>query len=98
VRRNPYPVYARMRTECPVLYLGPPFDGWLVFDYEGVKRALSDHDAFSSQVPAPRHWFIFMYPPAHTKLRALISKAFTPRMIANLESRIRELTKDLLDT
>jgi len=96
VRRNPYPVYARMRAECPVLYLPPPFDGWLVFDYEGVKWALSDHEAFSSQVPAP-HWFIFMDPPAHTKLRALISKAFTPRMIANLESRIRELTKDLLD-
>lgn len=97
VRRNPYALYARMRRECPVLYLPPPFDGWLVFDYEGVKRALSDHEAFSSQVPAPRHWFIFMDPPAHSKLRALISKAFTPRMIASLEPRIRELTTELLD-
>jgi cytochrome P450 len=72
-RRNPYPLYARVRQECPVLYAPPPFDGWLIFDYDGVKRALSDHEAFSSKVPAPKNWFIFLDPPLHTKLRALIS-------------------------
>jgi cytochrome P450 len=96
VRRNPYPVYERLRRECPVLYAPPPFDGWLIFDYDGVKRALNDHEAFSSKVPAPRNWFIFLDPPVHSKLRALISKAFTPRMVANLEPRIRELSRQLL--
>src|SRR5438874_11385080 len=97
MRRNPYPVYDQMRSTSPVLHVPPPFDAWLIFDYEGVKRALNDHEAFSSSVPAPRHWFIFFDPPRHTKQRALISRAFTPRVVANLEPRIRELSRELLD-
>jgi cytochrome P450 len=71
-------------------------DVWLVFDYGGVKRVLSDHDTFSSSVPAPQ-WFIFFDPPRHTRLRALVTRAFTPRSVANLEPRIRELSRGLLD-
>ena len=51
----------------------------------------------SSRVPAPPHWFIFFDPPSHTKQRALISQAFTPRVVANLEPYIRELSGQLLD-
>ena len=54
VRRNPYPVYEQLRRSSPVLRVPPPFDAWMIFDYDGVKQALSDHDAFSSRVPAPR--------------------------------------------
>src|SRR5712692_4628709 len=97
IRRNPYPLYDQLRSASPLLCVPPPFDAWMIFDYEGVKRALNDHDTFSSRVPAPRHWFIFFDPPSHTKLRALISRAFTPRVIANLEPRIRELSRELLD-
>ena len=75
----------------------PPFDAWVILDYDGVKRALSDHETFSSRVPAPRNWFLFSDPPSHTKSRALISRAFTPRSIAGLEPRIRELSRRLLD-
>lgn len=96
VRRNPYPVYDQMRSNSPVLHV-PSLNLWMIFSYEGVKRALNDHEAFSSHVPAPRHWFIFFDPPRHTKLRALISRAFTPRVVANLEPRIRELSRTLLD-
>src|SRR5438093_9838880 len=73
MRRNPYPLYEQMRNASPVHYVPPPFDAWMIFDYQGVKRALNDHDTFSSRVPAPRHWFIFFDPPSHTKRRALIS-------------------------
>jgi cytochrome P450 len=97
MRRNPYPPYDQLRAASPVLHVPPPFDAWLIFDYEGVKRALNDHDTFSSAVPAPRNWFLFFDPPRHTKLRALISRAFTPRVVANLEPRIRELSRQLLD-
>ena len=97
MRRNPYPLYDQMRRQSPVFHVPPPFDAWLIFDYEGVKRALNDHDAFSSRVPAPRHWFIFFDPPQHAKLRGLIARAFTPRMVANLEPRICELSRELLD-
>src|SRR5207244_11353645 len=68
---------------------------WMVFDYEGVKRALADHDTFSSKYGP--EWLIFADPPRHTKLRALISQAVTPRSVANLEPRIRELVRGLLD-
>src|SRR5262249_16036169 len=97
VRRDPYPLYDQMRRTSPVFHVPPPFDAWLVFDYDGVKRSLSDHGAVLSSVPAPRNWFIFFDPPRHTKLRGLISRAFTPRLVANLEPRIRELSRQLLD-
>jgi cytochrome P450 len=96
-RRNPYPLYSRMRRDAPVFRVAPPFDAWLIFDYDGVKRVLSDHDSFSNRVPAPDNWFIFKDPPQHTKLRALISKAFSPQIILTLEGHIRQLSRDLLD-
>jgi cytochrome P450 len=96
LRRDPYAAYGFLRASSPVLRVPPPFNGWMLFDYDAVKWALNDHDTFSSQVPAPK-WFIFFDPPSHTKLRALVSRAFTPRMIANLEPRIRELSRELLD-
>ena len=97
VRRNPYPVYDQMRSRSPLLYIPPPFDGWLIFDYDGAKRVLSDHEWFSSRVPAPKNWFIFFDPPAHSKLRGLISRAFTPKSIAAIEGHIRELSRHLLE-
>jgi cytochrome P450 len=102
MRRNPYPAYEQMRNGSPLFHLAP-FDLWMIFDFEGVKRALVDHDVFSSDLSHapgsgnPGEWFIFFDPPRHTKLRALISKAFTPRVVANLEPRIRELSRQLLD-
>jgi cytochrome P450 len=90
IRRNPYPLYNQLRASSPLLRVPPPFNAWMIFDYEGVRWALNDHATFSSRVPAPK-WFIFFDPPAHTKLRALISQAFTPRMVANLEPGIRKV-------
>jgi cytochrome P450 len=97
MRRNPFPVYDQLRSASPVFHVPPPFDAWLIFDYEGVWRALSDHDAFSSKVPSPPNWFLFMDPPRHTKQRGLIARAFTPRVVANLEPLIRQLARGLLD-
>src|SRR5262249_25357097 len=102
MRRDPYPAYDRMRAGSPVFHVAP-LDLWMIFDFDGVRRALVDHDAFSSdlsRVPGqgnPGQWFIFFDPPRHTKLRALIAKAFTPRVVAGLEPRIRELSRELLD-
>src|SRR5215204_3852147 len=97
IRRNPYPTYAQIRSLSPVFKIPPPFDAWGIFDYDGVKRILSDQENFSSRVPAPRNWFLFFDPPRHTQLRAIISKAFTPRMISTLENFIRTLSHQLLD-
>ncbi|PTL77598.1 cytochrome P450 [Vitiosangium sp. GDMCC 1.1324] len=98
-RRNPYPVYEHMRSSAPV-FQAPGPGMWMLFDYEGVKRALTDHDTFSSSVTPPTgkapDWLVFLDPPRHTKLRAIIMRAFTPRAIAGLEPRIRELSRELL--
>ncbi len=99
-RRNPYPLYERIRSVSTVLK-DPQADFWMVFDYEGVKQSLWDYENFSSRAAPPGggalDWIIFLDPPRHTKLRALIQKAFTPRSIANLEPRIRELSREFLD-
>jgi cytochrome P450 len=99
-RRNPYPAYAQLRGQAPLLH-EPRSDLWLVFDYEGVKRVLTDHEAFSSLVAPPSsqtaQWLIFSDPPRHTKLRALLLRAFTPRAVAGLEPLIRTLSHELLE-
>lgn len=96
MRRNPFPVFDQIRAASPVLHV-PPFNAWLVFDYEGVRRAVTDHETFSSAVKGPGNWFIFADPPRHTRLRALIAKAFTPRSVTGLEPYIRGLARRLLD-
>jgi cytochrome P450 len=94
MRRNPFPVYEKIRSASPLLN-DPQTGLWMVFDYDGVKRVLNDHDSFSSKHGPD--WLIFSDPPRQTKLRALISKAFTPRSIAGLEPRIKDLSGELLD-
>ena len=43
------------------------------------------------------NWIVFKDPPAHTRLRRLISKSFTPRSIAAFEPKIEQIVSDLLD-
>jgi cytochrome P450 len=99
-RRDPYPTYAMLRGASPVLH-EPQSGAWLVLDYDGVKRTLHDQDAFASAVspeggPTSR-WLIFMDPPRHGRLRALVAKAFTPRVVEALEPRVRTLSSELID-
>jgi len=107
LRLNPFPVYAQMREQAPLLYL-PDYDLWLAFRYDDVKLILNDYNLFSSEhgrVQSPRvnadpvtaTSVISQDPPRHTQLRGLISKAFTPRAIAELEPRIQAITHELLD-
>ncbi|HLG95802.1 MAG TPA: cytochrome P450 [Bryobacteraceae bacterium] len=98
-RRNPFPLYDQIRSQWPLLR-NPQSDAWMVFDYAGAKRVLTDHEAFSSSVtPAPviSKWLIFSDQPRHSKLRGLISRAFTPAVVAGLEPRIREISRQLMD-
>jgi len=102
MRRDPYPFYEQMRSRSPVFY-AEALDLWMIFDYDGVKRALSDPATFSSSASPPGssgpppEWFIFFDPPRHTKLRNLVQRAFTPRVVASLEQSIRKLSRELLD-
>src|SRR6188474_2467233 len=84
-----------MREASPV-FREPASGLWLVFRYDDVKRVLTDQQVFSSRA-GPPEWMIFQDPPRHSRLRALVAQAFTPGSIAALESRIRALTRELLD-
>src|SRR5689334_12337840 len=48
-------------------------------------------------VEMQRGWMLFRDPPTHTRLRMLVHKAFTPRMIEQLRGRIQSVTDHLLD-
>ncbi len=102
-----YDWYRQMRETQPVSF-DPNFQAWNLFRYDDVARVLSDHATFSSDmnrfIPAeyrdanPLNSSILrMDPPRHHKLRQLVSQAFTPRMVAQMESRIKEITSGLLD-
>jgi cytochrome P450 len=95
MRRDPYPFYAELRAHSPVFH-DSKSGLWLLFAYEDVKLALTDHESFSSR-HGPATWLLFLDPPRHTQLRALIAQAFTPRSVVNLEPRVRALSAELLD-
>lgn len=96
-RRNPFALYNALRAHGPVLR-DPAMGIWLILDYDNVRRVLHDHDTFSSAVSqgVTSRWMIFSDPPRHGRLRALVSKAFTPRVVADLESGIRQLSRELI--
>lgn len=99
MRLNPYPLYAAMRQNSPVLF-EESFNVWVVFRYDDVKRVLSEPGLFSSRfASAGAMWdsLITTDPPRHTQLRSLIARAFTTRAIADLQPRIEAITAELLD-
>ncbi|MEU1038517.1 cytochrome P450 [Streptomyces sp. NPDC005551] len=82
---------------------------WQVVDHQGVATVLADQATYSSDMSpiAPTQAdfdtfrqgnFVGMDPPEHRKLRALVSQAFTPRVVQGLEPRIEAVCTRLLDT
>ena len=105
---DPYPVYARLRAEAPV-YRNDELDFWALSRYDDVLTGFRDHAAFSNTngvmiersmwTPDASRFisFLAMDPPEHTAMRGLISRAFTPRRVAALEPRIREIASRYID-
>jgi cytochrome P450 len=98
----------RTQRETDPVYFDEQTQMWRLLDYATVDRVLSDPATFSSDfsglTPVQEDFEVFrtgmfvgMDPPRHRKLRTLVSQAFTPRMIAALEPRIRAIIADLLD-
>ena len=108
VADDPYPFYAHLRREEPVAPLGV-MDLWGVGRYDDVVRVLRDPETFSSVVGTRRlagedlpPSMLFNDPPVHTRLRGLIAKAFTPRVVEQergaIAARCRELVGAMLAT
>ncbi|MFF5016547.1 cytochrome P450 [Streptomyces sp. NPDC001165] len=99
--------FRRMREEDPVSH-DERAGVWHVFRYADAEQILADQTAFSSDfsdlTPSQEDVDLFSRgnlirkdPPDHRKLRALVGKAFTARVVAQLEPRITEITGELLD-
>jgi cytochrome P450 len=108
MHEDPYPTYARLREEAP-LYRNDELDFWALSRHADVLAAFRDVDRYSSRMgvsldPAAfgphahkAMSFLAMDPPRHTRMRSLVGKGFTPRRVAELEPRIRELTRQHLE-
>jgi cytochrome P450 len=104
--REPYPVWNRLRDEAPV-YRHDGLDFSALSRFDDVEAASLSPAVFSSAHgtvlermgpdPAGGGMMIFQDPPEHTTLRRVVSRAFSPRRIAELENRVRGLCRDLLE-
>jgi cytochrome P450 len=63
---------------------------------EGFRRAPEGEDAVAEAMLEMRP-FLFRDPPDHTRLRGLVSKAFTPRVVESLRARTQDIVNELLD-
>ena len=118
-KANPFPFYAKLRTEAPVFPVTVPMPtkqrAWLITRYSDVQDVLKDarfaknpRNAMSLEQLKKRHWMPPMFKPLeqnmldldgpdHTRLRALVHKAFTPRLIEQMRDEIQALTDELLN-
>jgi cholest-4-en-3-one 26-monooxygenase len=111
-RGVPHDQFDRLRREAPV-YWHPELDGpgfWAITRHADVRAISHDWETFSSEVGATfiptqdeeslaqlRLSILNMDPPKHNRARRLVSKAFTPRMIAKLVDEIDRRAELVID-
>ncbi|MCB1027926.1 MAG: cytochrome P450, partial [Microthrixaceae bacterium] len=108
IHEDPYPTYARMRNEAPV-YRNEERNFWALSRHADVMAAFRDSERFSNAHGVtidPAAWgpnahrtmsFLAMDPPEHGRMRALVSRGFTPRRVLGMEDDIRAITVAHLD-
>lgn len=103
---DPHSVWKRMRDDAPV-YRNEKFDFYALSRFHDVMTASLDAKTFSSAYgtvlelmtdePGDTPMMIFLDAPKHTQLRKLVSRAFSPRRISQLETNIRKVAAGYLD-
>jgi pimeloyl-[acyl-carrier protein] synthase len=103
-RENPYPTLAQLRRSEPVNETA--FGLWRLLRYADVVRLLrdvpsgvrlSDGTLYGQTEPlGPDHFMLRQDPPHHTRLRKLVSKAFTPRAIERMRPRVQAIADELV--
>lgn len=102
-----------LRAEAPV-YFHPESDGagfWCITRHDDLHRVSHEWPVFSSEwgislveaasdeeLAQQRMMMLMMDPPRHTRLRLLVNKGFTPRMVERLHDRVRAIAADIIDS
>lgn len=113
VRADPYPIYAELRAETPVLWNG---QNWVISRYQDIIGLMTDNRVSSARaesifqvLPSDvqqelqplRHVLgsrmLLTDPPTHTRLRNLVTKAFSARMVREKKPRIQEISDGFID-
>jgi cholest-4-en-3-one 26-monooxygenase len=107
----PHDMFDLLRRDAPA-YFHPEPDGpgfWCIVRYADLQQISHDWPHYSSewgitlhefeegQLEQQRMMMLMMDPPKHTKLRLLVNKGFTPRVVNRLHDRIREISVDIVD-
>ena len=99
---DPYPTYRALRAEAPA-YRDEAHGFWALSRHADVLAGFKDHELFSnaggvslevgelSEDTSLVLSILGMDPPRHARMRGLVSKGFTPRRVAELEPRVREI-------
>ena len=109
-RTDPHPVLARLRRDEPAHY-DRVINRWILTRHDDIERVLRDRTMSLDPRKANEGTYmrlflppsgqaanmLFSDPPDHTRLRALVNKAFTPRAVERLAPRIRRIIDELLD-
>ena len=105
---DPYTFYQRLREQGPLFsvanYMGTG-RAWIATNYEDAIAILKDPRLIKNKPVSQQETLMSIFrrnmlmvdPPDHTRLRSLVSKGFTPRMIEQLRPRIQHITDELLD-
>ncbi|HKY26134.1 MAG TPA: cytochrome P450 [Gaiella sp.] len=108
--RVPYDWLALLRRDAPVFWQ-PEVDGkgfWALTRYDDVVAVSKDWETFSNELGGTslqdltpeeleaRKSMLDTDPPPHTRMRGLVNKGFTPRVIDTYEERIRGLARGIL--
>jgi cytochrome P450 len=108
VLANPHPTYAEWREEGPIrrVRLAGGEEAWVVTRHREARAALTDSrlskaprdpDSFTEAARAINTHMLATDPPDHTRLRKLVTAAFTTRRIEAMRPLIEAITDDLLD-
>ena len=109
---NPYPTYKELRERDP-FHPSPLTKALVISKYDDVDAVLRNYKVFSNnrgpvgtrnrrnigeQIENElQPSMLSLDPPDHTRLRGLVSRAFTPRQVAKMEDHIRDTAHALLD-
>jgi cytochrome P450 family 142 subfamily A polypeptide 1 len=98
---DPHPTYRWLRASAPV-YWDAASNLWVLSKYEDVLQASKTPEVFSAaQGVLPESdamvSIVCMDDPRHQRLRKLVNRGFTPRMVSLLHEKIRTLATGIVD-